>query len=457
MLDKPWFFYITSVNKVSISKEKKVRCYEHSKSFISIILFEKSGSMNFKQIIIEARTKSKETIDLQEKLYSLDSNNFQSFHEYILSSRFFENRESLLVLLRCIDRIFNSRPLLSSFYIEIIKSLKNSIETHFTSYELLTDIFQNQFLRYKLFELGLISVSNVKSFIRNLKNDMSLFFTFFFEIKSLDEKFSNSYLHLSPEVRIDMKEITPEEHSFYRDFPLCQEKVACLIRSNDVISLQSLQAATNLNINIKIRSAYEIHLFSMNEMSLIEYAAFFGAVDVFKYLLLNGAVLSENVANCSIAGGHYEIIHILEQNGIKFNTKELLNVAIEYHRNDIVEYIVETLEVDFSHESLVKCLKCYNISVFFEIMNKYVISNKFEDEKSKIIELIVECGHIDIFRAFSVLIDNSDILNKLLNIALLNRRFDVFKEIHTIMNKNNYTIDNKSFFKRLEKLVIKQC
>lgn len=52
----------------------------------------------------------------------------------------------------------------------------------------------------------------------------------------------------------------------------------------------------------------------MNEMSLINNAAFFGAVDVFKYLLLNGAVLSENVAICSVTGGHYEIIHILEQN-----------------------------------------------------------------------------------------------------------------------------------------------
>ena len=132
-------------------------------------------------------------------------------------------------------------------------------------------------------------------------------------------------------------------------------------------------------------------------MSLIEYAAFFCAIDVFKYLLLKGAVLSENLASCSVAGGHYEIIHILEQNGIKFNTTDLLNVAIEYHRNDIVEYMVETLEVDFSPESLVKCLKCYNISAFFEIMNKYVISNKFDDEKSRIIELIVEFGHFDIF------------------------------------------------------------
>ena len=60
---------------------------------------------------------------------------------------------------------------------------------------------------------------------------------FFFEIKSLDEKFSNSCLHLSPEIRFYMKEITPEEYSFHINFPLCQEKVACLIRSNDVISL----------------------------------------------------------------------------------------------------------------------------------------------------------------------------------------------------------------------------
>lgn len=47
---------------------------------------------------------------------------------------------------------------------------------------------------------------------------------------------------------------------------------------------------------------------------------------------------------------------------------------------------------------------------------------------------------------------NKYVLNKLLNMALLNRRFDVLKEIHTTMNKNNHTIDNKSLFIRAGKI-----
>ena len=98
-----------------------------------------------------------------------------------------------------------------------------------------------------------------------------------------------------------------------------QEKVALLIRSDDVISFQKVHSSTNLNLDTKINSNYENCEFSERNPSLIEYSALFGAVNVFKYLLLNGATLTENLSQFAVTGGNYEIIHILEENGSKFD------------------------------------------------------------------------------------------------------------------------------------------
>lgn len=396
--------------------------------FLTIIF---NLQMSFKKLVNDAEIEFEEIIDLQEQLYSLDSTNFDSVHKSILESKFLSNRESLSILLRCIDGSFDARPLSFSFYLEIIKSISDQIRSTFTSYELFTDLIKNNYLKFKLYELGFIDLSTVLFHLKKKSNDLNLFFIFAFEVKKNDIGLYSSYTAQSSSFREFLATVTPEEHEILRSKGLNQAREALLIRSNDASGFQSYQNLNNLSIDLKIKSNYENRQFSEETLSLIEYAALFGAVDVFKFLLLKNASLSTNLPKYAVTGGNYEIIHILEQNGIKFNNEESLNAAIKYHRNELVQYIRESLEVEYSIESLKTSLTFYNLSIFFDILKGYNEVPVFQKPKMNLISYAVQCGYIDVVKTFSKLIENSEEINRLVSVAVNHRHFDVFKFLHT--------------------------
>lgn len=391
--------------------------------------------MSVSKLMAEAECNFEATISLQEKIYSLDSLNLKSVLKYILTSGFVINRESFSILLKCIDYAFAFRPLSSSFYIEIIRSLSDKIQMYFSSYDLFTDLIQSNYLRYKFYELGFINISTIICYLKERKNDVDLFFFFAFEVKAHSPDLYLSYTCQSYEFRKYLNTITPEQHSIYRSSGLNQDKLAFLIRSNDAVGFQSYHSSTNINLDQRLTSYYEECRFSEKQLSLIEYAAFFGAIDVFKYLILNNATFSANLPKFAVIGGNYEIIHILEQNGLKFNDTMALNTAIKYHRNDIVEYIKDSLGVDYTIKSLKKSLKYYNLPIFIEIMKRYEKIPDFGIYNGNVIDYSCKCGYFDIVKIFSKLIENSEEKNKLLKIAVNNRRFDVFMTLHSIVTE----------------------
>lgn len=400
--------------------------------------------MSFTEYVKEKESNFEEAIDLQKSLFSLDSLNFESTLNYILSSKYILTRDSFSILLRCINQSFEMRPLSFSFYLEIIKSTKKQIETFFSSYELISDLIQNNFLRFKLYEYGIISISTIICYLKQARNDLNLFFVFAFEIEKNEKALFRSYMCQSYKFREYIKSITKEQHLELLSKGLSQEKIAFLIRSNDSVGFQSFHSSTNTNLDQKLNSFYENSLFSFeNNISLIEYAALFGAVDVFKYLILNGATVSCDLPKFSIIGGNYEIIHILEQNGVKFDDTKYLDIAIKYHRNELVEYIKESLGIEYSDKSLKKSLKFYNLSVFLSIL-KY--NNELSDlgnKKENIIDLAVRYGYLDIVKMFSKFIKTSEEKNKLLLTAVNNRRFDTFKFLHSMPFDENKDKNNE--------------
>ncbi len=56
----------------------------------------------------------------------------------------------------------------------------------------------------------------------------------------------------------------------------------------------------------------------ITEVSQIAACALFGSVKCFKYLMMNGEVITDGVHRFAIAGGKNEIVHICEQNGLRF-------------------------------------------------------------------------------------------------------------------------------------------
>ena len=79
---------------------------------------------------------------------------------------------------------------------------------------------------------------------------------------------------------------------------------------------------------------------------LIEYAAFYGSIQIYQYLRLNNVELTPELWLYAIHGKNGEIIHLLEENHVvpDDNTfQECYIEAIKCHHNDIAKYIKENL------------------------------------------------------------------------------------------------------------------
>ena len=101
---------------------------------------------------------------------------------------------------------------------------------------------------------------------------------------------------------------------------------------------------------------------------LNEYPSYIGfcylanAVESFKYLLLNGAKVTEADLYMSLAGGSQEIFNILKER-VSFKPDKLLEISIKFHRYSFTKWILGNF--DCYAVPLSECIKSFNINAFF--------------------------------------------------------------------------------------------
>ena len=112
---------------------------------------------------------------------------------------------------------------------------------------------------------------------------------------------------------------------------------------------------------------------------MIEYAAFYGSQQIFRYLIDKGAELTPSLWLYAIHGKNVELIHLLEYNDVEPTITvikdymeveeksyiECLNESIKCHHNDIANYFIDKYlekEDGKSNELLIQSLKYYNFS-----------------------------------------------------------------------------------------------
>ena len=127
-------------------------------------------------------------------------------------------------------------------------------------------------------------------------------------------------------------------------------------------------------------SIFETNSFLLkNEPSLIEYAAFYGSIQIFNYLKYNKVELSPSLWLYSIHGKSAEIISILEEEKVKpkdQNYDEYLKESIKCHHNDFAEYIINNLidknDMKFSFKNFDKNIfsYCFHYITTFFIFQK---------------------------------------------------------------------------------------
>ena len=216
---------------------------------------------------------------------------------------------------------------------------------------------------------------------------------FSLEIKSFinlkqSQNHKKIYQLLSQKNLIDeiMKEI-PDDFNKKRKIGENDSYICSLIRNDSIDEFVAFIEKNNYSRQSLINSSiYETNSFLIKNQNqqLIEYAAFFGSIQIFNYLRLNRIELTPNLWLYAIHGKNADIIHLLENNHIEPNEKsykEYLIESIKCHHNDICEYIInsyllnEDIEMTLKQcDVLKKIFECYNFSF---IKSKFITKSSF--------------------------------------------------------------------------------
>ena len=151
-----------------------------------------------------------------------------------------------------------------------------------------------------------------------------------------------------------------------------KDSLPYFIKEDDISALQNLVlTSANFDFNTKIQTDFFFHPSFPDIISIIDFAALYGDVKCFKYLILNDAKITDLTNSAAIAGGNSEIIYALEQKDISFGTF-CLRVSVEYSRNDLFDWLLLHYVEEIQGITLSFCVCCLNPEVFvFLYLNGY--------------------------------------------------------------------------------------
>ena len=151
-----------------------------------------------------------------------------------------------------------------------------------------------------------------------------------------------------------IKKELPEDFYEKRKEGENDSQISELIRKDMVTEFIMYVTQKGVSIRATIKpSIYETNSFllkiqnqnrqDIEGFSLIEYAVFFGSIQIFNYLRFEGAELTPSLWPLAILSKNAEMIHLLEENHVKLEDKSYKQVfyeSIKCHHNDITNYFI---------------------------------------------------------------------------------------------------------------------
>lgn len=341
------------------------------------------------------------TSELNSIIFNLSESNYVENKDLILNSELIKVKEGLYKVLQTINTAAFYRSKQIQLYQNIIVELSNSIKQAFGENFTIKCIITNDYLRLSLINVCGFSLSNfiTENFDEYRKN---LHFISFFapEIKKNGMEKVIQYYQL--------QEFCTEKFIKERNEGLNPQSLAHSIIIDDVNKFQEICSKSNISYNSIIHHSFlDSNTFiEKSDLTLIEYSAYYGSLNIFKFLLMNSVTFSKKLPLYAVVGGNYEIIHILEKNDeIKF-TQESIEIAVLFHRNELVEYLRENYNLQIDS-------KCFNQSIISrnsECFKNYFIENKIEldrNEIMKILKNIFENNAVEFLKAFAIKFKNN--------------------------------------------------
>ena len=227
---------------------------------------------------------------------------------------------------------------------KILIYMKEDIKQTFSNSQIMNIFKNNKLILLFLLTNQIIDNDEFFEFVI-IKNDIDYFSFFYVEMKGiLDEK-----------VRLQIEEeLSRAGNDNFEENRLKGENEKCIceiIRKDMIDEFVIYVNRTNLPLSKWTiqHSIFETNSFLLKNKkgtTLIEYAFFFGAIQIVKYLLLSQVKLTSSLWLFAIHSNSADMIHLLEENHVipeDESYEEVLKEAIKCHHNEIAEYIQDNL------------------------------------------------------------------------------------------------------------------
>ncbi|EAX97715.1 hypothetical protein TVAG_168120 [Trichomonas vaginalis G3] len=154
--------------------------------------------------------------------------------------------------------------------------------------------------------------------------------------------------------------------------PSLQPQYYAIIR-DDVESMKFLSTS--------LVFALQVIKINDTEITQFDFSALCGSPKIFKFFVMNGAIITSDTIENAVRGGNVQVLEILRQKNCDFS--QHLEGALKYHNNEIAEWILDLYGKKCQSILPSFCILHYNTSFFKHIVkdNIDLIHQKMNDDK----------------------------------------------------------------------------
>ena len=344
-----------------------------------------------------------------------------------------KNKHEFKSLLHMIAKISNHRrnQFFNNKIDKILKEFQKEITQNFSNTEIFNIFISNKRILLFLFEEKIIVPDQtILSIMTKKKYFPQFYFQYFYnEMKEFFNEQTVNEMNLSSVTFSDNYMINESKSDLFqinRKTGENENYICQLIRNDSLDEFISYtnKATFNLSSNVN-ESIFETNLFLLGKKpTLIEYSAFFGSIQIYRYLKLNGVELTPSLWLYAIHGNNPEMIHLLEEDHVEMEDKSVTRYVIELmkcHHNELTNYFFNI----YNHNN-----KGNDLDVtrqIFKYYNFIPFSEKFTQSLDTLYDICVS----DISKSF----------NEQFNVFYILCQYDYFAIVDFLLKNSSFELE----------------
>ena len=298
-----------------------------------------NANIELQEYIRQKKKLYNSLLDFLENQDEIECNIHYLFENYNFIDNDKEIKHELKILLFLILRISDNHrrtPLFDQKINQIIIFFEKAIKQTFSNSEIFSIFKDNKRVLLFLFQNEIIIIDD--SILNYLLKNKTVCHFFYPEIEShhtenQKTEIKNELLSIDSDIFTNFEE---KRQIGENDTFICS-----LIRQDSIFEFVSFVNRTEIPLSSKIKkSIFETNSFLIDkEPTLIEYATFYGSIQIFNYLKNSIIDLNENLWFYAIHSKSSKMIHLIEENVTLIKDKEkLVEESIKSHHNFFVDY-----------------------------------------------------------------------------------------------------------------------